>query len=288
MPSKDYLIDMKDMYQLYAYGRKYGEHLTASYDSEIVPHLVLIYPCTEKFTAPLDDFEYESITRDYGLKLKVVPFDLACDNYESEVLSIIESLSLDNSQQSQIDIEESLQHQIEEPIRIAARRRPSNPVVFNFNRENHDFPAMVAEPSYVYNESLLIACYKNRQHIEWIAEHLRYNIRAKNRQGAIKSASIAERATRLLLYNKSNLNEYYYFELTDRIEGVDYEYMNAINYPGARQGNEYFLYELSAQLPTPNVNVARIIEQYKPDGWKKGAPIFMAFTGDVEQLENIE
>lgn len=27
---------------------------------------------------------------------------------------------------------------------------------------------------------------------------------------------------------------------------------------------------------------------FKPDGWKKGAPIFMAFTGDVEQLEAIE
>ena len=64
--------------------------------------------------------------------------------------------------------------------------------------------------------------------------------------------------------------------------------MKALSYPGAKQGNEYFLYELACQLPTPNVNILRIIDLYKPDGWKKGAPIFMAFTGDVEQLEAIE
>lgn len=285
MPSKDYLIDMKDMYQLYAYGRKYGEHLSSSYDTEIIPYLVLIYPCTEKFTAPLDDFEYESITRDYGLKLKVVPFDLASENYETEVLNIINSLSHDSSQTESNVVDQ--QNQDDEPEH-SVTRRPSRQIVFDFNRSNDEFPLMVAQPMAVYNESLLIACYKNRKHIEWIAEHLRYNIRAYNRQGAIQSASLAERATRLLLYNKSNLNEYYYFELTERIESANYEYMKALNYPGVKQGNEYFLYELACQLPTPNVNILRIIDLYKPDGWKKGAPIFMAFTGDVEQLEAIE
>lgn len=286
MPSKDYLIDMKDMYQLYAYGRKYGEHLSSSYDTEIIPYLVLIYPCTEKFTAPLDDFEYESITRDYGLKLKVVPFDLASENYETEVLNIINSLSHDSSQTESNVVDQ--QNQDDEPEHSVTRRRPSRQIVFDFNRSNDEFPLMVAQPMAVYNESLLIACYKNRKHIEWIAEHLRYNIRAYNRQGAIQSVSLAERATRLLLYNKSNLNEYYYFELTERIESANYEYMKALNYPGVKQGNEYFLYELACQLPTPNVNILRIIDLYKPDGWKKGAPIFMAFTGDVEQLEAIE
>lgn len=286
MPSKDYLIDMKDMYQLYAYGRKYGEHLSSSYDTEIIPYLVLIYPCTEKFTAPLDDFEYESITRDYGLKLKVVPFDLASENYETEVLNIINSLSHDSSQTESNVVDQ--QNQDDEPEHSVTRRRPSRQIVFDFNRSNDEFPLMVAQPMAVYNESLLIACYKNRKHIEWIAEHLRYNIRAYNRQGAIQSASLAERATRLLLYNKSNLNEYYYFELTERIESANYDYMKALNYPGVKQGNEYFLYELACQLPTPNVNILRIIDLYKPNGWKKGAPIFMAFTGDVEQLEAIE
>lgn len=76
--------------------------------------------------------------------------------------------------------------------------------------------------------------------------------------------------------------------LTERIESADYEYVKALSYPGAKQGNEYFLYELACQFPTPNVNISQIIELYKPDGWKKGATIFMAFTGDVEQLEAIE
>ena len=64
--------------------------------------------------------------------------------------------------------------------------------------------------------------------------------------------------------------------------------MKAINYPGVKQGNEYFLYELACQLPQPNVNISQLIKKFKPEGWRKGAPIFIAFTGDITQLENIE
>tara|TARA_R110001599_G_scaffold230819_1_gene430090 strand:- start:585 stop:1871 length:1287 start_codon:yes stop_codon:yes gene_type:complete len=59
-----YGISQADMYQLYAYGHKYlkdNEH----------KKLMLIYPKTDKFQAPLLPFQYED-----GFELSVVPFDL--------------------------------------------------------------------------------------------------------------------------------------------------------------------------------------------------------------------
>ena len=55
-----YGIDQADLYQLYAYGKKYG-----------ASELVLIYPAHEQFTEPLHLFGYDA-----SLRLRVVPFDL--------------------------------------------------------------------------------------------------------------------------------------------------------------------------------------------------------------------
>lgn len=56
----NYGIEQSDMYQLYAYGKKYG-----------ADDLFLIYPLNETFSKPLPVFGYDAHTR-----LHVVPFDL--------------------------------------------------------------------------------------------------------------------------------------------------------------------------------------------------------------------
>lgn len=64
---KNYNISQSDMYQLYAYGKKYG--LGNSLTKE--PKLVLLYPSNPNFQNPLDEFIYEG-----ELVLNVIPFDL--------------------------------------------------------------------------------------------------------------------------------------------------------------------------------------------------------------------
>lgn len=63
-PEKNYLISQSDMYQLYAYGKKY----------ENKPALFLIYPKTEHFES-IDAFIYE----ESNLVLKAVSFDLSAN-----------------------------------------------------------------------------------------------------------------------------------------------------------------------------------------------------------------
>lgn len=75
-------IHQSDMYQLYAYGRKYlrgyGE-----------PILYLIYPYNKEFTEELPPFNYEK-EGDFWLKLYARPFDLR-GNYDAQVTALFKS-----------------------------------------------------------------------------------------------------------------------------------------------------------------------------------------------------
>ncbi|RXJ91684.1 restriction endonuclease [Arcobacter sp. CECT 8983] len=75
--SKNYNIKSADMYQLYAYGKKY------SLNSQIEPKLKLIYPKNINFIDKLDNFIYDG-----DLVLEVIPFDLE-RNEKEQILSLI-------------------------------------------------------------------------------------------------------------------------------------------------------------------------------------------------------
>ena len=84
---KNYNISQSDMYQLYAYGKKY-----VMYRCE---KLILLYPKSETFTTPLTPFYYE-IVEDRCLQLFVVPFDLNCD-LETSVNEVMQYQEIQSS-----------------------------------------------------------------------------------------------------------------------------------------------------------------------------------------------
>lgn len=89
-PDKNYLLDIKDMYQLYAYGQKYKLGETKDKGIDVLPKLVLLYPYSEHFTKELPLFTYDEVDEDNGLKLVALPFNLADPStYEQQVRSII-------------------------------------------------------------------------------------------------------------------------------------------------------------------------------------------------------
>lgn len=73
---KNYGIDQADLYQMYAYGKKYQSG-----------NLCLIYPANEQFTEPLEVFDYEN-----AMKLLVIPFDIAND-LSTEIQQIISRMT---------------------------------------------------------------------------------------------------------------------------------------------------------------------------------------------------
>ena len=85
---KNYNISQSDMYQLYAYGKKYD--LKNGLPTE--PKLVLLYPSNPNFQKPLDDFIYEG-----ELILSVLPFNLknslSKNDEQKELNNILASIS---------------------------------------------------------------------------------------------------------------------------------------------------------------------------------------------------
>lgn len=71
-PKQNYGIEQADLYQMYAYGKKYQ-----------AKKLFLIYPANENFEKPLEVFDY-----DEDLVLHVIPFDLMKEG-ETEVKRIL-------------------------------------------------------------------------------------------------------------------------------------------------------------------------------------------------------
>ena len=89
-PDKNYLLDMKDMYQLYAYGQKYRLGESEDKGKDVLPKLVLLYPYSEHFTNSLPVFTYDELVGDCGLKLMAIPFNLAdTSSYEQQVKDIL-------------------------------------------------------------------------------------------------------------------------------------------------------------------------------------------------------
>ncbi len=86
---ENYGISQSDMYQLYAYGKKYElEHNKGNEQRVKPPHLVLLYPENENFKKKLDHFTYEG-----DLQLDIIPFSFANGMEEVQVRRILDIIS---------------------------------------------------------------------------------------------------------------------------------------------------------------------------------------------------
>ena len=78
----NYKISLADLYQLYAYGKKYAYNT----EDKINPHLILLYPSNPNFSKKLDNFIYEG-----DLVLEIIPFDLSGNNdyHRKQILDVL-------------------------------------------------------------------------------------------------------------------------------------------------------------------------------------------------------
>lgn len=96
-PDKNYLLDIKDMYQLYAYGQKYRLGESREKSIYVIPKLVLLYPYSEKFTKELPAFVYDDMEDGLGIKLTAIPFNLAEPNsYQEQINNILNKIRVND------------------------------------------------------------------------------------------------------------------------------------------------------------------------------------------------
>ena len=250
-PDKNYLIDMKDMYQLYAYGQKYRQSQTKEIGLDVIPKLVLVYPYSEKFTEYLPEFVYEDIKEKIGLKLMVVPFDLADPStYERQIHDIIHCL----------DVKPEIQ-----PI-----------YRYEYDWEESTIPLVAAEPTPLYQQTMLVGCYRSKAHLEWIKQNHLYNIRLGNRNGAASKSGLVISASRLLLYDSKNPKEYQVLNLDSSNHIIaNNDLMRSKNYPDLKPDREYLLYVITEEAGVkPYFDIESLRQTYAPK-LKKGSPFFV-------------
>lgn len=255
-PDKNYLIDIKDMYQLYAYGQKYRQGQSKKMDSDVTPKLVLIYPYSEKFTQKLPEFIYEDIKNTLGLSIMVVPFDLSdASTYKQKIHNIIHCL----------DVKRNIQ-----PV-----------YKYEYDWEDTRLP-MVAEsfePFYnVANRTMLVGCYKDKTHLNWILGNHLYNIRIGNRHRSIDSSGTVVSASRLLLYNLKNPSDYKIYNLdSSKQVYASNKKMEDLQYPGLKNGREYILYIVGEEIDVKTSFDVKAIKESTVPKLRNGAPFYVNY-----------
>lgn len=134
----------------------------------------------------------------------------------------------------------------------------------------------IIETKQISTKKMLVGCYKDKSHLDWILQNQMYNVRKGERGGVIGKSERID-ATILLLYNFSNPSEYKLFELDQEKQVIaNYEIMKSKSYPGARPNREYTLcpiVECSEVQSEFDVNGLR--EEYAPK-IKYGVPFIVS------------
>lgn len=258
-PDKNYLIDIKDMYQLYAYGQKY--HLGDSYFLDIIPKLVLVYPYTEKFQTELKPFVYEEVKAKYGLKLVVYPFNLADEENDG------------------------YKRQVGEIMRLAAnpekKTLPAKKEMQVFENESE-----ILNEDYKINSDdkyMLIGYYRTEAHLNWILQNKLYNVRLGERHGALKGVDLQITPSRLVLYTNGKNEEptgiHVFTVNQSEVLVADKQKMESLGYPAGNSGigDAYKLFSLGMEIKDHKKLDIRKLKQRSGRSEKSYKPLFVKY-----------
>ena len=256
-PDKNYLIDIKDMYQLYAYGQKY--HLGDSYFLDIIPKLVLVYPYTEKFQTELKSFVYEEVKAKYGLKLVVYPFNLADEENDG------------------------YKRQVGEIMRLAANPEkkpfPAKKEMQVFEKETE-----ILTDDYTINSDdryMLVGYYRSQEHLKWILKNRLYNVRLGDRRGALRGLELQITPSRIVLYGGSGeKNSIRIFTVNQsEVMFADKQKMEALKYPAGNNGisDSYKLFSLAQEIKNHKAIDVNKLKRDSGRSEKSYKPLFVKY-----------
>nr|MCR5588185.1 DUF3387 domain-containing protein [Bacteroidales bacterium] len=128
------------------------------------------------------------------------------------------------------------------------------------------------------NKTILLGCYKNKKHLNWILEQNIYNIRLGARKGSMAGeAALFERTSHLVLYDVDHPNKQMIFDIESCAE-MSGAQLKEIGYPKEKPGKTYMTFELiETSLNVQALNGQSLIEQITEDHPEhvKGAPVFI-------------
>ena len=146
--------------------------------------------------------------------------------------------------------------------------------------EDNESYQQAAEPYEIYHrntikETILIGCYRDKKHLEWIMNNHLYNIRLGGRKGSAKGEhECIAKAVRLYLYNSKDYSKVKVYEIKRHQEMTGPE-LSALEYPRKSPGKNYMVFSLGDecnynQFP---LNVSETLSSLP--NHINGAPVFI-------------
>lgn len=125
------------------------------------------------------------------------------------------------------------------------------------------------------NKTILIGCYRDKKHLEWILSNHLYNIRLGGRKGsACDQSDFFANVVRLYLYNLKDNSKIYVYEIigNQKMSGKE---LNEMGYPRKSPGKEYMVFSIGdecsfSQYP---LNIAETLSSLS--NHINGAPVFI-------------
>ena len=152
-----------------------------------------------------------------------------------------------------------------------------------YSSEPEPFYEMFPEPygNSVFADAVavLVGCYKSKEHLQWILEKGKYNIRfGGEREGAIELKESYLRARYLLLYNPDDFCDLRIMKIIkDNPTIINEKAMAEMGYPDPTPNQMYMVYDVSVDAVEPELyNRPWTIEPFVKD--KNGAPIIVTYT----------
>lgn len=117
------------------------------------------------------------------------------------------------------------------------------------------FPEPYGNPVFADAVTVLVGCYKSEEHLKWILDNGKYNIRCGGaREGAVELTDSFINAQYLLLYDLTDLSVKHIMKMTKKHPVVLSDKMlEEMDYPAPAPGQMYMLYDVSEEMVEPEL-----------------------------------
>lgn len=131
---------------------------------------------------------------------------------------------------------------------------------------------------------VIIGCYKNADHMRWIAKNKKYNIRVGKRVGSLSEmAEDLPMVQLLILYSNNSFNKKQFYTIAEsQGQKMDVEQMKTLGYSTTRTEGVYFVYDLEYEHEPIDLDIEKIVENAKKNTprYKKGMPIIIEINNN--------
>lgn len=127
----------------------------------------------------------------------------------------------------------------------------------------------------IVNKTILLGCYRDKKHLEWILNNHLYNIRLGGRKGSVPNhPECFADATRLYLYNPKDNSKVSVYEIKGKQEMSGKE-LSELGYPRKSPGKQYMVFSLGEECSFNQypLNVANTLSSLT--NHINGAPVFI-------------